>query len=170
MKKFLIETGIIISLAIVTAMGYNLMTDTPLPLFEKYDPHNVELVASSKQEHQPVIHLNEIDADSMRALVESDSAILFDARTPDEFNTGHIANALSFPISQFDSMYPLYQDRLAETKTVITYCSGIHCTDSTMLAKELYLKGYTDIFVFKGGVEEWQGLGYPLITAENEVN
>lgn len=168
MKKLFIELGIIIGLSIVAAIGYNYLSDTPLPLFEKYDAHKVELTASSQQDNQPVIQLNEIDADSLQALVESESAVLFDARKPEEFITGYIPKAINFPIADFKEKYPLYRDLLADGKTIITYCVGIHCTDSTMLAKELFQKGHTDIFVFKGGVEEWQEYGYPLITGNGE--
>lgn len=43
---------------------------------------------------------------------------------------------------------------------VITYCSGEHCNDSHDLAVKLAEKGISEIFIFKGGIQEWEEYGY----------
>ena len=66
-------------------------------------------------------------------------AIILDARTPEEFKSCHIPGAVSFPISQFKEKYHAFADLLAECKTIITYCEGIHCTDSSEENRDLAL-------------------------------
>jgi rhodanese-related sulfurtransferase len=74
----------------------------------------------------------------------------------------HIPKAINLPIGEFEQMYDKISPLLTEDKAIIIYCIGIHCIDSSLLAKELYQKGYREIFVYKKGMEEWQELGYPI--------
>lgn len=81
--------------------------------------------------------------------------VLIDVRTPDEFATGHIHNALNIPIDELES-------RLAEVPTdrdVVLYCrSGNRSNQARQL---LSGKGYTLIYDL-GGVNSWTAAGLPL--------
>lgn len=119
---------------------------------------------------EPVVHFqaHEIDAETVHSLVSSQSAILLDARPNIDYVQGHIPGAISLPITQFDAFSPQALSGLDPKKTIITYCIGVHCTDSTLLARKLSKKGFTDIFVFKGGIEEWQQMDFPMETSAND--
>jgi rhodanese-related sulfurtransferase len=162
MKKFLWQLAVILALSLFIALAYNQFSKSPLPLLRKYDAHQVDLSINKKADKDPVAHFDEIDAETVQILMESDTAILLDARTPEEFESCHISKAVNLPISQFEGKYSNIADLLADCKTIITYCEGIHCTDSAILAMELHKKGYQDIFIYKGGIEEWMELGNPL--------
>ncbi|MCP5108463.1 MAG: rhodanese-like domain-containing protein [bacterium] len=172
MKKFLLELSVILGLSLVVGLAYNQFSQTPLPLLEKYDPHKVALIVNGHSEKNtesmPILQFEEIDAETLRTLEETQSAIILDARIPADFQTGYIPGALSLPISKFGDVYPSVAKFLEEGKTIICYCEGYHCTDSTMLAMELYKKGHKDIFVYKGGIEEWREMQYPVQTAQEE--
>jgi len=168
MKRFLWQITVILALSVFLGLAYNQFSKSPLPIFQKYDAHLVDLSINNTSSHNPVVHFNEIDAETLQSLVESNMAILLDARIPEEFESCHIPKAVSLPISQFEKKYHRVADLLAECNTIITYCEGIHCTDSSMLAMELHKKGHQDIFIYKGGIEEWMKLGNPVETA-NEV-
>ncbi len=182
MKKIVWQLVLILVLGIGIGIGYNhFFLDSPLPLFAKYDPHMIELAIAGNAEKSTEsstgnatgkstghskdtskISFNEIDADTLQSLVESETAVLLDARTAVNFKFGHIPGAISLPISTFEKDYPMVVDRLEEGKTIITYCEGPNCTDSTMLALSLHKKGHLDIFTYKGGIAEWESLGYPI--------
>jgi rhodanese-related sulfurtransferase len=95
-------------------------------------------------------------------MVEAEMAVLLDARTRENYNKGHIPQAVSLPIAEFKQTYDTVSHLLIEDKAIIIYCIGVDCIDSSMLAKELHQKGHQDIFVYKEGIEEWQELGYPI--------
>ena len=168
MKKFLCQITVILSLSLLLGLAYNQFSKSPLPIFQKYDAHRVDISINNASSEDPAVYLNEIDAETVQSLVESNMAILLDARIPEEFASGHIPNAVSLPISQFEKRYHTVATLLAECNTIIIYCEGFHCTDSSMLAMELHKKGYQDIFIYKGGIEEWMELGNPVESA-NEV-
>jgi rhodanese-related sulfurtransferase len=168
MKKFLWQLAVILALSLFIGLAYNQFSKSPLPLFQKYDAHLVDLFINNKAGKNPVIYFNEIDAETVQSLLETGMAILLDARPPEEFESCHISKAVSLPISHFEEKYNTVADLLADCKTIITYCEGIHCTDSSMLAMELHKKGYQDIFIYKGGIEEWMELGNPVESA-NEL-
>ena len=172
MKKFIFQAAVIAVLSLTAGLAYNQFSGSPLPVFEKYDAHKVEIVLGTReapgqegqegQEAKPVPQFQEIDAETLQSLVESEMAVLFDARPPQDFKKGHIPGATSLPISEFDACYDGVAHLLSEGKTIICYCEGINCTDSSSLAVALFRKGHTDIFVYKGGMEEWNSFGYPV--------
>ncbi len=53
---------------------------------------------------------------------------------------------------------------------IITYCVDIDCNDSFILAKKLYENGQREIFVYKGGIEEWVSLGNKVETLNTLEN
>ncbi len=81
--------------------------------------------------------------------------LLLDVRTPDEFNSGHIAGATNISVETL-------QNRLSEVprdQTVIVYChSG---NRSGQAAKILADAGYTNIRDL-GGINAWTAAGYPI--------
>lgn len=175
MKRFILQVIAILGLSAAVGLAYNHFSETPLPLFERYDAHMVELVIGNSSlnvttsKNTGIPHFGEIDVETLRVLVEDGSAVLLDARTPDDYRTGCIPGGISLPISRFNETYDSVAPLLPEGKTIITYCEGIHCTDSSLLALALHKKGYTDILIYKGGIEEWTELGYDVkIPGEGE--
>ena len=83
--------------------------------------------------------------------------VLIDVRRPDEFATGHIANAINIPVENL-------ADRLAEIphdKPIVVYChSG---NRSGKAASTLSQAGYTQVYDIRGGLNAWSGAGLPLV-------
>ncbi len=96
-----------------------------------------------------------------RRAVESGASVI-DARRKEDFDEGHIPGALLFDYYDMGR----YRDRvlslLSNEREIVVYCSEATCDDSELLAKELYLLGFTKLFVFKGGFAEWSGAGLPV--------
>lgn len=157
MTNLWVQVGIIVILGTAIGMAYNQFQESPLPIFKTYKPDPTQEVGEDLS-----VYYIEIDAAGLRDMVEAEMAVLLDARTREHYHQGHIPKAINLPIGEFKQMYDKISHLLTGDKAIIIYCIGVHCIDSAMLAKELHQKGHADIFVYSGGIEEWQELGYPI--------
>ena len=88
-------------------------------------------------------------------------ALFLDARTPGDYTQGHILGAVNLPVEDFmDSLD--YLDTLPKGQMIITYCDGEDCNASIDLAADLSLMGFTRVFFFFGGWQQWSAAGYPV--------
>ncbi|SVC16841.1 uncharacterized protein METZ01_LOCUS269695 [marine metagenome] len=88
-----------------------------------------------------------------------DLGIMFvDARDKDEYDESHITGAILEPTITGELTKDFPSD-----KPLITYCSGGHCDLSFELAMELMEEwNYEKVFVYEGGLPEWEEAGYPV--------
>jgi len=56
------------------------------------------------------------------------------------------------------------QARFDRDRTVVLYCASYDCPASTEAAKRLMRMGFTSVFDYKGGLEEWKRAGYPVFS------
>ncbi|MCP5052424.1 MAG: rhodanese-like domain-containing protein [bacterium] len=166
MKKIWVQLLIIVAASLVFGLGYNQFSKSPLPVFETY---KADTNIDRETGEDLSVYFDEMDAETLDSLRETDTIIMLDARTPDRYEKGHIPGAISLPIIKYAETYDSVAPLLEDGKTVVLYCIGIHCIDSSMLAKELHLKGHKELFIFKGGMEEWRKKGYMVQTPEGIV-
>ena len=78
--------------------------------------------------------------------------IILDVRTPDEFNTGHIPNAILLPVDEI--AYAVTGMIPDKEQTILIYCrSGRRSADA---ANILVNMGYLNVYDF-GGIINWTG-------------
>lgn len=155
MKRFLIQTALIVLISFICALLYNYILGEPLPLLKKYDPLNSHDPLPLSE--QPII--DEINAEMLKILKDQGQIILVDARDEMEYRTKHIPDAINLPISDFDRVYPKQSPLFRQNKIIVTYCSDDSCTDSLLLARLLFKKGHENVFVYRGGLQQWVALG-----------
>ena len=98
-----------------------------------------------------VIEYKRITAEEAKARIDSgNDIIILDVRTEEEYNSGHIPNAILIPNETItDKMPDLLPDLDAE---ILIYCrSG---NRSAQAAKKLIAIGYTNVYDF-GGIIDW---------------
>ena len=89
------------------------------------------------------------------------SAIFIDARDPEDYDKGHIKDAINIPYDSHGD-YDDIINELDDSAIYITYCNGEECSLSIDLADYLYNEKLFDtILVFEGGWPEWKESGYP---------
>lgn len=95
-----------------------------------------------------------------KAIAAKDSVQVLDVRTPGEYNSGHIANAL-----QADWNDPQeFSRRVAfvdKNKPVYVYC--LAGGRSAAAAAEMRKMGYEKVYELKGGTNAWKAANKPLI-------
>lgn len=95
-----------------------------------------------------------IDMAGLDAAV-AEGAVLIDARTKPEYDEGHIPGAILIDYYEMGRYLEKLLPTLDTAQRTIVYCYGPDCDDAELLARELYMLGFTDLHVFEGGYEEW---------------
>ena len=92
--------------------------------------------------------------DWAKALVENPEAVVLDVRTKDEFESGHIPNALNIDLR----LGPGFIDKvnvLDKNKFYYVYCrSGARSAQAVQLMRDL---GFSETYNLIGGILEWEG-------------
>ena len=90
---------------------------------------------------------------------ESDVVIL-DVRTKSEFNEGHIANSINIDFQSDTFLNEI--SKLDKSKTYAVYCrSG---NRSGQAVSKMTNEEFISLYNLNGGVIDWAGAGYPLVT------
>lgn len=75
------------------------------------------------------------------------NAVIIDVRTLDEYNTGHIKDAINIPVDNISSI------TYDKDTVIILYCaSGMRSANA---AKILIDSGYTNVYNLDGGLINW---------------
>lgn len=146
------------------AFVFNAFSDNGINPFRKVS--QVPLVRENEGDE---VDVNEgirfISLSETRRMIKGGAAVI-DSRNPDDYREGHI------PGAHLLSYYYMgdYMDRvfsmISPEQDIIVYCQSPTCEDSEMLARELYLMEFKNLFVFKGGFETWRDEGLPVEKGE----
>lgn len=79
-----------------------------------------------------------------------DNVIIIDVRESDEYNTGHINNAINISVNHI--VNKIKDEVSSKDQVILLYCrSGARATSA---AKLLVSLGYSNVYTF-GGIETW---------------
>jgi rhodanese-related sulfurtransferase len=108
----------------------------------------------------------EISTDELRAILETGSSVVFDARPHAEFAMSHIPGAVNvaprpgMPASLYTSDVAEI-GRLLEgdkSRSIVLYCNGPFCGKSKRLGADLVAAGYTRVCRYQLGMPVWRAL------------
>ncbi len=91
-------------------------------------------------------------------LINHEDAKILDIRSAEEFEKGHIINAINFDVktlSEREKELEKYKN-----KTVVICCG--QGQESTRIARSLKIKGFEKLYSLKGGISAWQNANLPL--------
>ncbi len=96
------------------------------------------------------VSYKKISAEEAKTIIDNEDVIILDVRTPEEYNSGHIENAVLLPVTEIpDKAEAVLADKEAK---ILVYCrSG---NRSATAAKDLIKMGYTNVYDF-GGINDW---------------
>ncbi len=100
--------------------------------------------------------IQKINVDEFRLATEN--SVIIDVRTPGEYESGHIKNAININVS--DSNFKEKIEQLNKNEKVYVYCKiG---SRSNKAAKILVENGFTQVYDLNGGIISWQRANLPL--------
>ena len=133
-------------LSALSGYVYNSLSDEGIPLFS--EPISIESGSDISLE------------ETYRLFLEG-RVLFLDSRYREEYNDGHIENALNLPASASRDEIRSFLDNMPKNRLIITYCSNPSCNSSRRLAGLLMYLGYKNVFVYSGGYDEWLSHEYP---------
>jgi rhodanese-related sulfurtransferase len=89
---------------------------------------------------------------------ESDpNFVILDVRTPGEFSSEHIQNAIN--MDYFSASFEEDLDKLDKNKTYLVYCHSGFRSGNTLIIMEAL--NYVEVYDMLGGIVAWKELGFP---------
>ncbi|MGC1455346.1 MAG: rhodanese-like domain-containing protein [Nitrospirota bacterium] len=120
------------------------------------------IAAALSSAHGAEIEFKVVTTDQLKAMIEEKKAfLLIDARTREEYQEAHIANALSIPENKFEesvSLLPADKNSL-----MVIYCNGVKCGKSKKVAKKADAIGYKNILIYGEGFPVWEEKGNKIV-------
>ena len=101
--------------------------------------------------------LEAISRDELLAGLKAGSVALLDVRSEDEFEAGHLPEAINIPLAQLESMLA----ELPKDREIVAYCRGPYCVLSHEAVQLLRKLGY-QVRRFDEGFPEWKAAGLPI--------
>jgi phage shock protein E len=100
-----------------------------------------------------------LSAADFQAKTQESGVVTLDVRTPGEFASGHLVNAINIDVEgmQFDAQIA----ELDKSATYAVYCrSGRR---SQIAVDRMKDAGFSNLFNLNAGVEDWAAAGLPLV-------
>jgi rhodanese-related sulfurtransferase len=150
--------GAIAILLVSVALGLivNHLSARGLPVLQQVEAGHVPLPKG----------LREFTLEQTKAALVSPSAVLLDARSPEEYAAGHVPGALSVPPDQIGEALPRAEERVLAARTVIVYCASDDCGDAIAVTEYVRQIAPDRVFIFVGGWRAWTAARYPVTTGE----
>ncbi|ULE31930.1 ArsR/SmtB family transcription factor [Mycobacterium sp. IDR2000157661] len=101
-----------------------------------------------------------VTPDELARLLADDDVVLLDVRPAQEYSAGHIAGALSMPVSELESRL----GELSADRDYVAYCRGPYCVYADEAVAVLRANGLTAQRLSEG-FPEWKLAGRPVRTA-----
>jgi thioredoxin 1 len=119
----------------------------------------VHMVSCQNSAHSQEMTKQSISVDEFdKKLSVTAKAQLIDVRTPEEYTSGHLRNAVNIDYNSGD--FEDLLSKLDKSKPVLVYClSGGR---SSHAANKMQNMGFTQVYNMDGGIMKWNGAGKPI--------
>jgi rhodanese-related sulfurtransferase len=97
--------------------------------------------------------------DDVRLALADPTVTVVDALPAGAYGRRHLPGAVNLAVEQIDSAADVLPDRAA---AVVVYSTDEGCDRGPGLAAALEARGYSDVRVYQGGIEDWVGAGLPV--------
>ena len=101
--------------------------------------------------HQKTRGFKELTSAGVTSLINGSEAVVIDVSSNNDFNAGHIVNAVHVPLSQVDPESKLLS-KFKDRPTVV-YCKNGQA--SPQACAKLAKGGFSDLYMLKGGMLTW---------------
>ena len=107
--------------------------------------------------------ITQVDAEGVLALVEkAPQLVIIDSRIAMDRKQGHIEGSRSLPDTGTNCV-SLARIIPAKNHPALFYCNGVKCGRSDVAVKIARQCGYTQLYWYRDGFEDWKLKGYPYL-------
>ncbi len=103
----------------------------------------------------------EVDAATVKKMMEADNALVVFPLSPIEFDNLHIEDSVNIQMEDLQASLP--EDK---SRKLVFYCLGLKCVASWRAAGKAVALGYKNVYAFRAGLPGWTAAGYPTVTIE----
>jgi rhodanese-related sulfurtransferase len=125
----------------------------------------IGLVVAASAQDAPIqikgattVNANEI----FRLIEKHPNLVILDNRKEEDFASGHIEGAIRL-IDTEVSAETLATHVPAKDVSVLFYCNGVKCGRAAKATEKAIALGYTHVFYYALGMDEWNKEGLPLV-------
>ena len=104
-------------------------------------------------------HYRAVTAKEAAKLISDGPPLILDVRTPSEFKSGHLHNAVLIPVQELDKR--VHEISKYKNLDILIYCATGN--RSTVASKILIDEGFMRIINLRYGIHEWRKLNYPVM-------
>jgi len=124
---------------------------------------SVQADSSAPKSPESIEGTTKVTAEGFIELVESQpDLIVIDSRIPGDRKQGYVEGSISLP--DIDTTCETLAKNIPEkSSAALFYCNGVKCGRSAKAVKVALSCGYSKIYWFRGGFEEWLAKGYPYL-------
>lgn len=108
-----------------------------------------------------VTTLETIDKDNLMDRARQGEVVVMDVRPREEYESGHIAGALSVPLFLLEH----YMAEVDPKQEIVAYCRGPYCVLAAEAVRRMRARGYKAVRLAEG-YPEWREEGLPVESAE----
>jgi rhodanese-related sulfurtransferase len=100
----------------------------------------------------------QVGGESARTMSTASGVTVLDVRTPEEFREGHLKGAVLIPLAELSNRLGELESRREQPFLVYCRAGGRSAAACRVLRKS----GFSRIANLQGGIDAWQGKGYPI--------
>jgi len=107
-----------------------------------------------------VFMIKTIDRDSLKEMLDQKKDVkLIEVLMPKPFQEVHIRGAINIPLNTIGREAV---NRFQKDDLIVVYCADFQCQASPKAAEKLHTFGFTNVYDYAGGKQDWIEAGYPV--------
>ncbi len=119
--------------------------------------------AEEKIAPESIPGVTRVDAEGVLALVEkAPRLVIIDSRIAMDRKQGYLEGSLSLPDAKTNCA-ALARILSEKDRPALFYCNGVKCGRSVVAVKIARQCGYTRLYWYRGGFEDWKQKNYPYL-------
>jgi rhodanese-related sulfurtransferase len=167
-KKIQIQAVIVLFGSLTAGLMFNGFSPDGISLLASGRPSTASASAGTQSPDEILEKANRtLSLAEAYVLFEAGAAVFIDARPPSFYQAEHIKNAKHIYYKTAGLNPEL--DRMNKNDPYVVYCKGPNCNQAQLVINTMQKAGFTKVFLYPGGMQEWRLAQYPMDRNSTEV-